>query len=89
MGECKRGDCNAFPGDNRCCFVCEMECKCGNYDTVDFAIDCEYYKLSSDIMGAVEVLKRHCENHPDCGDCQLYKDGNCRLKGDIPKRWRL
>lgn len=89
MGECKRGDCNTFPGDNRCCFVCEEECKCDMYDTVDLAIDCEYYKLSSDVMGAVEVIKRYCNKRPDCGDCQLAEDGNCRLKGDIPKRWRL
>jgi len=47
-----------------------------------------------DVISALEIIKRHCQETPDCKQCRLHvkDDGStCGVspKGYIPARWEF
>ena len=47
-----------------------------------------------DVISALEVIKRHCEETPDCKQCRLHKindNSTCGVSptGSIPARWEF
>ena len=47
-----------------------------------------------DVLSALEVIKRHCQEKPDCKQCRLHSkddETTCVVsqKGNIPARWEF
>lgn len=47
-----------------------------------------------DVLSALEVIKRHCQETPDCKQCRLHKKDEpdaCAVCADcyIPARWEF